>query len=140
MVRMPRFAAKSGAKTGVAALIALALFSTRNLHIKDHLKQQKFIQRLSDRGIMAVALLRLVPIAPFTVFNFIAGTAPLGWRQFFLGSLLGLVPGLGAITLFSDNLWRTITAPSPLNIAITVAAAGVLILFAWLARRWLRSA
>lgn len=103
-------------------------------------KQLTFIKRLSGRGILAVALLRLVPIAPFAVFNFIAGTAPLGWRPFFLGSLLGLAPGLGAITLFSDNLWRTITAPSPLNIALTVAAAGVLILFAWLARRWLRSA
>ncbi len=32
----------------IAALIALALFSTRNLHIKDHLKQQKFIHYLGS--------------------------------------------------------------------------------------------
>jgi peptidoglycan/LPS O-acetylase OafA/YrhL len=32
----------------IAALTALALFSTRNLHIKDHLKQQKFIHYLGS--------------------------------------------------------------------------------------------
>lgn len=88
----------------------------------------------------AVALLRLVPISPFTVFNFAAGASHLGYRQFMLGSMLGLAPGIGAITLFSGSLWGAITSPSPQNIIATVVIATVLLLFVLLARRWLRSA
>ena len=101
---------------------------------------RKFTERLTDRGTLAVALLRLVPISPFTVFNFVAGASQLGFRQFLLGSLLGLAPGIGAITLFSGSLWGAITSPSPQNIIATAVIATVLLGLALLARRWLRSA
>lgn len=101
---------------------------------------KKFSKRLTDRGTVAVALLRLVPIAPFTVFNFVAGASQLRFRPYVFGSLLGLLPGLGAITLFSGSLWDAITSPSPAKIAATLGVAAVLILFTILARRWLRSA
>lgn len=101
---------------------------------------KKFTKRLTDRGTLAVALLRLVPISPFTVFNFVAGASHLGFRQFMFGSILGLAPGIGAITLFSGSLWGAITSPSPQNIIATAVIATVLLLFALLARRWLRSA
>ncbi len=103
-------------------------------------RSRKFSKRLTDRGTFAVALLRLVPIAPFTVFNFVAGASKLGFRQFLIGSLLGLAPGIGAITLFSGTLWGAITSPSPANIGATAVVATVLLLFAFLIRRWLRSA
>ncbi len=96
-------------------------------------------KRLSRRGTLAVALLRLVPIAPFTVFNLIAGASHLGFRQFSLGTLLGMGPGLGAVTLFSDTLWAALTAPSLANLLL---AAGVGVLLAgltWLIKSWLRS-
>lgn len=100
---------------------------------------QKLSKRLAERGTVAVAVLRLIPIAPFAVFNLVAGASHLGVRQFMLGSLLGLAPGLGAITLFSNTLWRAVTAPSLANVGITVVVGCLLMLFAWLAKRWLRS-
>ncbi len=66
---------------------------------------EQLSKRLAKRGTVAVAILRLVPVAPFAVFNLVAGSSHLGVRQFLVGSLIGLVPGLGAITLFSDSLW-----------------------------------
>lgn len=99
-----------------------------------------FSKRLESRGTVAVALLRLVPVAPFTIFNLVAGISTLGPRQYFFGSLLGMVPGLAAITVFSDTLWGALTAPSPENIAITAAIAAGLLGLTWLFRRWLRSA
>jgi phosphatidylserine/phosphatidylglycerophosphate/cardiolipin synthase-like enzyme/uncharacterized membrane protein YdjX (TVP38/TMEM64 family) len=100
---------------------------------------QQLSKRLAERGTVAVALLRLVPIAPFTVFNFVAGASHLGFRQFLVGSLLGLAPGLGAITLFSTSLWRAITAPSWAAVAMVLGIGCALALFAWLVKRWLRS-
>jgi uncharacterized membrane protein YdjX (TVP38/TMEM64 family) len=100
---------------------------------------EQLSKRLAERGTVAVALLRLVPIAPFAVFNLVAGASHLNFRQFMVGSLLGLAPGLGAITLFSSTLWGAITAPSWTNIAVAVALGGALALLAWQVKRWLRS-
>ncbi len=100
---------------------------------------EQLSKRLAKRGTVAVAILRLVPIAPFAVFNLVAGSSHLGARQFLLGTLLGMAPSLGAITLFSNSLWEALTAPSFTNVAIALGVGGLLVVFAWLAKRWLRS-
>ncbi|MFA5633255.1 MAG: phospholipase D-like domain-containing protein [Porticoccaceae bacterium] len=100
---------------------------------------EQLSKRLTKRGTIAVAILRLVPVAPFAIFNLIAGSSHLGARQFLVGSLIGLAPGLGAITLFSNSLWEALTAPSLVNSAIAVVLGGALILLVWLAKRWLRT-
>lgn len=100
---------------------------------------QRVSRRLAKRGTVAVAVLRLMPIAPFAVFNLIAGGSRITLRQFLSGSLLGLAPGLGAITVFSDSLWQTVQNPSWTNAAVVAVVGVLLIVFAWFARRWLRS-
>lgn len=96
-------------------------------------------QRLARRGTVAVAILRMVPVAPFAVFNLVAGASHLGFGQFMLGTALGLAPGLAAITLFSSTLWAAVTAPSLDKVLIALAIGGGLGALALLARRWLRS-
>ncbi len=96
-------------------------------------------RQLAKRGTIAVAVLRLIPIAPFAVFNLVAGASHLGFRQFMVGSLLGLTPGLGAITFFSGTLWSAVTEPSWENLAIAAAAGLGLTGLALFAKRWLRS-
>ncbi|MGD2073878.1 MAG: VTT domain-containing protein [Gammaproteobacteria bacterium] len=96
-------------------------------------------RRLADRGILAVAVLRFIPVAPFTVFNLVAGASHLKFRHFLLGSLLGLTPGVAVLTLFSDNLWSAIQDPSWQSL-VGITAFAVAIIFALvLMRRWLRS-
>lgn len=96
-------------------------------------------KRLAQRGTFAVAVLRILPIAPFAIFNLLAGASHLGFRQFFFGSLMGLAPGLGAITLFSASLWEAIQTPSIGAIGIAAALGIGLAGLAWMAKRWLRS-
>jgi len=96
-------------------------------------------RRLAQRGVLAVAILRLVPIAPFAVFNLVAGASHLHFRQFMLGSLLGFLPGLGAITLFSATLWEAATSPTLTNILWALGVGLVLVVLAGLIKRWLRS-
>jgi phospholipase D1/2 len=96
-------------------------------------------RRLARRGTVAVTVLRMVPIAPFAVFNLVAGASKLGFRQFIVGSFLGLAPGLFAVTLFSGTLWAAITDPSLGTITVAAAVGGAIVVVALLAKRWLRS-
>jgi uncharacterized membrane protein YdjX (TVP38/TMEM64 family) len=100
---------------------------------------ERLSKRLAKRGTVAVAVLRLVPVAPFAVFNLVAGSSPLGARQFLVGSLLGLMPGLGAITLFSSSLSDAIQSPSWSSLAIVIGLGTVLVGAAWQVKRWLRT-
>ena len=100
---------------------------------------EQLSKRLAKRGTVAVAILRLVPIAPFAIFNLVAGSSHLGVRQFMVGSLLGLLPGLGAITLFSNSLWSALKSPSLTNMLVAGLVGATLFGAAWLAKRWLRT-
>ncbi|MEJ2309294.1 MAG: VTT domain-containing protein [Gammaproteobacteria bacterium] len=100
---------------------------------------ERLSKRLAERGTIAIALLRMIPIAPFAVLNLVAGASHLSFRQFIVGSALGMAPGLAAITLFSTSLWRAITEPSWISIAVATGFGCCLVLLTWLVKRWLRS-
>lgn len=48
---------------------------------------------LSKRGFPAIVGVRLVPVLPFTAINYSAGLTALGWWPYFLGTMLGILPG-----------------------------------------------
>ncbi|MGH7843701.1 MAG: TVP38/TMEM64 family protein [Candidatus Binatia bacterium] len=68
-------------------------------------------RKIGQTGILAVAVIRLLPIAPFTVVNVISGAFQVPLWQYVLGSLLGLVPGILVINLFAHQFERAIRNP-----------------------------
>ncbi len=48
---------------------------------------------LSEKGLRAVIVLRLIPILPFTVVNYGAGLTEVSVRDYALGTLIGILPG-----------------------------------------------
>lgn len=48
---------------------------------------------LAQHGLGAVLAARLTPVLPFTVINYAAGLTGVRWRDYLLGSALGMVPG-----------------------------------------------
>lgn len=48
---------------------------------------------LLRHGFIAVVGARLVPVLPFTAINYSAGLTALGWWPYFLGTLIGIIPG-----------------------------------------------
>lgn len=93
---------------------------------------------LAKHGVLAVTVLRLVPIAPFTVINLAAGASHIRFRDYMLGTLLGMGPGTLALTLFADRVYDTLDNPRPSNfvwLTIVVIAIGG---GAWGVRRWLK--
>ncbi|WP_341675092.1 VTT domain-containing protein [Niveibacterium sp. SC-1] len=63
-------------------------------------------RRLAERGLLAVIIIRMLPIAPFAVVNMIAGASHLRFKDFVLGSILGMLPGTVLIAFSVDQLQR----------------------------------
>lgn len=53
---------------------------------------------VGERGFWAILFVRLVPVVPFTFINFAAGLSKVRFRDFLAATLIGIVPGAGAIT------------------------------------------
>ncbi|MGA7951451.1 MAG: hypothetical protein WCA45_15000 [Thiobacillaceae bacterium] len=55
-----------------------------------------------------------------------------------LGTLLGLMPGLLALTLFSDRVMSALRNPSPLSLTLLAVALAAIAAGAYALRRWLK--
>jgi phospholipase D1/2 len=73
-----------------------------------------------------VTLVRLMPVAPFTLVNLVAGAIRIPLLDYMVGTALGLAPGLVLMTALGDRLLRILTEPS-LNDIIGF----VVVLIAW---------
>ncbi|GAB3536309.1 hypothetical protein GCM10027403_16650 [Arthrobacter tecti] len=81
---------------------------------------------LRRRGFLAVVGVRLVPVLPFTAINYSAGLTSVGWRPYFLGTAVGILPGtisFLALGAYGFELgWQAQVAAAGLGI-LTVAGA-----------------
>lgn len=94
-------------------------------------------QKLARKGIVAIFLLQLLPIAPFTIGNLVAGASHIRFRDFMLGTVTGIAPGTLALSVFAVSLLRALTDPDPRNLILLTAALLILGALIWAARRWL---
>ena len=93
--------------------------------------------RLEQRGLLAIVIIRLLPIAPFTVVNLAAGAAQIRMRHFLLGTFIGMLPGILAITLFSDRVLAAVRRPSLLTLGTLGVVIVLIVVGTWGARTWL---
>lgn len=95
---------------------------------------------LRNHGLIAVITTHLLPVAPFTLVNFVAGAARVRFRDFVLGTAIGMFPGVLAITFFEQQLETALRDPSVERVLVVSALALALLLAtAWARRRWLRA-
>jgi phosphatidylserine/phosphatidylglycerophosphate/cardiolipin synthase-like enzyme/uncharacterized membrane protein YdjX (TVP38/TMEM64 family) len=76
----------------------------------DRMKQLS--EKIQNRGVLSVALLRLVPIAPFIVINLVAGLSKLRLHIFVGGSCLGMLPGMAGVVFVTHQAKSAYTDPS----------------------------
>ncbi len=94
-------------------------------------------QRLSKSGLVAVVTFRIIPVAPFSLINLVAGVSAISLKDFFLGTLIGIIPGIVAIALVADRLAESLRQPdmssfTALFVAILVLGAGLVGVRKWL--------
>jgi phosphatidylserine/phosphatidylglycerophosphate/cardiolipin synthase-like enzyme/uncharacterized membrane protein YdjX (TVP38/TMEM64 family) len=85
-------------------------------------KAQLLEHRLEGRGIIAVALIRKVPIVPFTLVNMLVGASGVPYREFIAGTAIGMLPGIAAFALVGGrvaDVWRD---PTPFNLTLVAGA------------------
>jgi uncharacterized membrane protein YdjX (TVP38/TMEM64 family) len=56
--------------------------------------------------VLAVIVIRMLPIAPFAIVNMIAGASHLRIKDFVLGTMLGMLPGTLLIAFSVGQLER----------------------------------
>ena len=81
-------------------------------------------QKIASRGVISVAAIRLVPVAPFTVVNLAAGASAIPVFDYMAGTVLGMLPGMIMISAVGNQFARILTSPTPFDIAVLILAVG----------------
>jgi len=91
-------------------------------------------RKLARRGMMAVAILRLLPVAPYSIVNAVAGASRLRLREFLLGTLIGILPVIALAATFVDRLQAALSEPGPASyamLAVDVTLIVIAAMFVW---------
>jgi phosphatidylserine/phosphatidylglycerophosphate/cardiolipin synthase-like enzyme/uncharacterized membrane protein YdjX (TVP38/TMEM64 family) len=75
-------------------------------------------RRIVSGGVLAVAAIRLVPIAPFTIVNLVAGASEVPLGAYMAGTLIGMAPGLIVMSALGHQLVRILSEPKPGEFAL----------------------
>ncbi len=101
----------------------------------------RFENQLRKRGMLAIVAARLLPVGNFSLINMAAGAFGIGFGDYMLGNLIGVLPGTLALTLFADRLGSTLRHPRGTNLVTLAAVALALVaVLSWIRRRLARHA
>jgi phospholipase D1/2 len=93
-------------------------------------------RQLRRRGIVAVIAARLLPVGNFSLINITAGAFGVRFRDYMIGNVIGLLPGVLALTLFADRIAATVRNPHAQNlIGLALVAGAIGAVLWWLKRR-----
>jgi uncharacterized membrane protein YdjX (TVP38/TMEM64 family) len=99
----------------------------------------RLARRLDNGGVAHVVLLRLLPAAPFSQTNWIAGASRIGFRDFAIGTVLGLTPVLAMTVLVAERARLALEHPDAINVLALVAVVALVVAVAmFVARRIVR--
>ena len=123
-----------------SALLTFGIGRLLGRRLMDHLSGSwvhRISRTLAQKGLLTVVTLRMLPVAPFSILNAVAGASHIRARDFFLGTVLGELPGLLGLALFLDQVTETIRHPGPGSILLLVVIVAGIVLIAWALGRWL---
>lgn len=115
--------ALAGAMLSAAATFGIGQFAGRDI-MRNLLgiTINRLSRRLAQRGIMSVAALRMLPVAPFTLINLVAGASHIRFSDYMAGTLLGMGPGIVLMTLLGHQIGAMLSDPTPTEMALFGAA------------------
>ena len=93
---------------------------------------------MERKGLIAVTLVRLVPIAPFPIVNLVMGAMRVKVWHFLVGTFLGMLPGMLAATVLSDQLAAALEDPTRVNFWAIAGAVIAIVTIAFFGQRYMR--
>lgn len=94
-------------------------------------------RQLARRGFWAVTVVRFLPVAPFSIVNVVAGATHIRLRDFTLGTIVGMGPGILAITLLERSLEQAIRRPGLGSFLLLAGVILAVLAVTAVVRRWL---
>ncbi|WKZ19501.1 MAG: TVP38/TMEM64 family protein [Candidatus Jettenia sp. CY-1] len=91
-------------------------------------KVEKYEKKIAGHGFRFIFTLRLIPIIPFNGLNIGAGLSGIKYRDYLLGSALGMIPGTFIYTYFADSLFQGATGSWKKALINLIIAGSLLIL------------
>jgi len=101
-------------------------------------KLNKISRKIARHGIVNIIFVRIVPIAPFTVINLVAGASHINFRDYVLGTLVGMTPGVMAVAVIADRIYATVQDPRIHNSMWLAASVAFIGFVAFILVNWLR--
>jgi len=130
----------AGAMLGAAASYGIGRFLGRDVVQRlGGERINRLSQRLASRGLLAVVVVRMLPVAPFAVVNMVAGASHIRLRDLLLGTLIGISPGTLAMTLFAEQIAAALKNPTLLTFAWAGLTGLLIAVGLWALQRWLRT-
>ncbi|MFN2311878.1 MAG: VTT domain-containing protein [Spirochaetia bacterium] len=112
-----------GVLSGAAIYYTLGLVlhdSKRLGKVRAVRRAKEQLEKIKPYGTWAVAISRMVPTGPFLVVNFVTGAVGFTPRQFVAGSLIGLLPGIFALSLFGEAIRNVFTDPDLVSVGVFI--------------------
>jgi uncharacterized membrane protein YdjX (TVP38/TMEM64 family) len=126
--------------TGIVGAAAMTYVAGRRMR-RDTVRRlagpkiERMVDVLRRHGLLAMSLLRLVPIAPFFVVGIVAGAVRLKLWHLAAGTFIGMLPGTLAATVFGDQLENAL-AGGEIDWWLVGGCAALLAAGAVLVKRW----
>ena len=97
-----------GSNLGATAAFFVARFLGREWvqRLSARTSLGRFEEGVEKNGFQVILTMRLIPVFPFNGVNFGAGLSSIRYRDYFLGSLLGMLPATFVYTYFADSLLK----------------------------------
>jgi len=89
---------------------------------------EAFDEKVASHGFRFIFTLRLIPLIPFNGLNLGSGLSKIKYRDYLLGSVLGMLPGTFIYTYFADALLKGTTGSGKRALTNLIIASSLLIL------------
>ncbi|HEU4664983.1 MAG TPA: VTT domain-containing protein, partial [Dokdonella sp.] len=100
---------------------------------------QRVRERILAHGVVAVATVRLVPVAPYSVVSLAAGMLRVRRVDYVAGTALGMAPGVALYAVFAERAEAALRDPHPLAWLSLLGVVVAIVAIGWIARSRHRS-
>jgi phospholipase D1/2 len=101
-------------------------------------KLDRMVDVLRRHGLLAMTLLRLVPLAPFAIEGIVAGAVRLKLWHLLVGTAIGMLPGTLATTVFGDQIEAAFSEGRGVNWWVIAGVLAVLVAGGFAVRHWFK--
>lgn len=95
----------TGAMIGTSITFMISRFFGRNFIRKILAGRFKNLgEKLKDKGFITILFFRIIPLVPYEILNYAGGPSGIKFKDYFLATFIGLIPGVAIAAFFGGSL------------------------------------